>query len=103
MRPDVQSTRFRWFSRMVLPIDGSANWVSGPFVALQNEAFINLSNRDDLNGKFFDQNRAYIAFGWRLNPTTDVEIGYLNQYINGRHRDTVNHVLQVALYTNFHR
>lgn len=100
---DVQSTRFRWFSRMVLPLDGSANWVSGPFVALQNEAFINLSNRDDLNGKFFDQNRAYLAFGWRLNPTTDVEIGYLNQYINGRSRDTVNHVLQVALYTNFHR
>ena len=100
---DIESTRFRWFSRLVLPINGGPNWVSGPFVALQNEAFVNLSNRDDLNGKFFDQNRAYLAFGWRLNPTTDVEIGYLNQYINGRSHDTVNHVLQVALYTHFHR
>ena len=100
---DVQSLRLRWFSRLVLPIDGGSDWVRGPFVAVQNEAFVNLSNRDDLNGQFFDQNRAYVAFGWRLNAHADIEIGYLNQYLNGRRRDTVNHVLQVALYTNFRR
>lgn len=99
----MQSLRLRWFSRLVLPIDGGSDWVSGPFVALQNEAFVNLSNRDDLNNQFFDQNRAYVAFGWRLNAHADIEIGYLNQYLNGRSRDTVNHVLQVALYTNFRR
>ena len=85
----------------LLPIDGGPNWVSGAFLALQNEAFVNLSNRDDLNGKFFDQNRAYLAVGWRLNPSTDIEIGYLNQWINRHQTDTVNHVLQVAVYTFF--
>ena len=101
--PDVQSTRFRWFSRLVLPIDGGTTWTHGPYVALQNEAFVNLSNRGELNGKFFDQNRAYVALGWRLNPTADLEVGYLNQWIKGRSEDVVNHMLQVALYTSFHR
>lgn len=101
--PDVYADRFRWFTRMQLPLRAAEPYVNGPFLALQNEAMVNLSHRSDLNGQFFDQNRAYVAAGWRLNPTTDVEVGYLNQWINGRDRDTVNHVLQVALYTFFRR
>ncbi|WP_293373377.1 DUF2490 domain-containing protein [Nevskia sp.] len=99
--PDVYADRFRWFTRMQLPLSAAAPFVNGAFLALQNEAMVNLSHRDDLNGKVFDQNRAYVALGWRLNPTTDVEIGYLNQWLNGRDRDTVNHVVQVAVYTFF--
>ncbi len=101
--PDVYADRFRWFTRMQLPLSAAAPFVNGAFLALQNEAMVNLSHRDDLNGKVFDQNRAYVALGWRLNPTTDVEIGYLNQWLNGRDRDTVNHVVQVAVYTFFRR
>jgi hypothetical protein len=99
--PDVYSDRFRWFSRVQLPITGLQPFTQGAFVALQNEAMVNVSNREELNGHFFDQNRAYVAFGWRYGPRTDIEIGYLNQWLNGRDRDTVNHVLQVAVYTFF--
>ncbi len=100
--PDVYSDRFRWFARAQLPLNaGSGTFTQGAFLAFQNEAMVNLSGRDALNAPLFDQNRAYVAFGWRLNRTADVEIGYLNQWINGKNRDTVNHVLQVALYTFF--
>lgn len=100
--PDVYSDRFRWFARAQLPLSASNGaFTQGAFLAFQNEAMVNLSGRDALNAPLFDQNRAYIAYGWRLNKTADIEIGYLNQWINGKNRDTVNHVLQVALYTFF--
>ena len=99
--PDVYSDRLRWFSRSVIPLDGVMPLKHGAFMALQNEVFVNLSSRDRLNGRVFDQNRAYIAFGWRSGPLADMEVGYLNQWINGRAGDTVNHIVQVALYTNF--
>jgi len=69
------------------------------FAALQDEVFLNLGNSDVTNGKFFDQNRFYLAIGYRLNEWYDVEAGYLNQYISGRDdRFTNNHVVQLAGY-----
>ena len=101
--PDVYSDRFRWFARLQLPLAdiGEGPFARGAFLAFQNEAMLNLSGRDALNAELFDQNRAYIACGWRLNRKLDLEIGYLNQWVNGRSRDTVNHVLQVAAYSFF--
>jgi len=100
---DLYSDRLRWFGRAVLPLDGAMPFRHGAFVALQNEVFLNLSARDELNARTLDQNRAYVALGWRLSPTTDVEIGYLNQWTQRRNGDTVNHILQVALYTQLSR
>lgn len=101
--PDIYSDRLRWFGRAVIPLESSLPFTHGSFIALQNEVFVNLSGRDELNGRVFDQNRAYVAIGWRRSPSVDLEIGYLNQWINGRNGDIVNHVLQVALYTSFRR
>ena len=69
------------------------------FVALQNEVFVNFGNTSTVNGKFFDQNRVYLATGFRLSPKADLEIGYMNQYVNGRGSQfTNNHILQLASY-----
>lgn len=92
--------RLRYFARGVIPLTKIENtFTKGPFTALQNEVFVNVFNRDKVNGKFFDQNRAYIALGYRLNPKADLEIGYLHQYVNGAGSAfTNNHVVQVAGY-----
>lgn len=92
--------RLRYFARGILPLTKTENgFTKGPFTALQNEIFVNIFNRDKVNGKFFDQNRAYLAIGYRLNPKADLEIGYLNQYVNGAGSAfTNNHVVQVAGY-----
>ena len=66
---------------------------------MQNEVFVNIGNTANVNGKFFDQNRLYLAMGYRLCTSFDLEAGYLNQYISGRNSAfTNNHVLQVAGY-----
>lgn len=99
---DVFSQRLRYFFRFVLPIlDTKETFAKGPFVAMQNELFFNIQNKDKLNGKLFDQNRAYGAVGYRFSKSFDLEAGYLNQFVNGAASNTMNNVVQLAVYTRF--
>ncbi len=93
------ANRFRYFIRNVLPFQQEKTFSKGMFAALQNETFVNIGNKANVNGKFFDQNRLYLALGYRLHSSFDLETGYLNQYINGRNGAFSNiHVLQLAAY-----
>lgn len=94
----VFATRLRYFTRAVIPFTKSSSFSKGWFGSLQNEVFVNTSNANASNNQFFDQNRAYASIGYRLAKTTDVELGYMNQYINGRTVNTSNHIIQVAAY-----
>jgi hypothetical protein len=100
-QPDVFSQRLRYFVRGVIPLNKDVVFTKGTFMALQNEVFANVQNKDKVNKHVFDQNRAYAAFGYRINKMIDVEAGYLNQYIKQAETYTINHVMQVALYTRF--
>ena len=71
------------------------------FVALQDEIFMNIQNKNNINNSFFDQNRIYGAVGYRVNSKLDLEVGYMNQYINGIMNDVSNNIIQMALYTRF--
>jgi Protein of unknown function (DUF2490) len=93
------ANRFRYFIRNVLPFQQQKTFSKGMFAALQNEVFVNIGNTANVNGKFFDQNRLYLALGYRLHSSFDLETGYLNQYISGRNGLlSNNHVVQVAGY-----
>ena len=95
----LYANRIRYFIRNVFPFQQQKAFSKGLFAALQNEIFVNIGNKANVNGKWFDQNRLYLALGYRLNPSFDLETGYLNQYINGRNnRFTNNHVWQLAGY-----
>jgi len=96
----VYANRFRYFVRSVLPLQSpGGSFTKGPFAALQNEVFVNIGNKANVNGEFFDQNRLYLAGGYRLSPKLDLEAGYMNQYINGRGSAfTNNHIVQLASY-----
>jgi hypothetical protein len=100
---NIFSQRIRYFARAVIPFQKQVNskFSEGAFFALQNEIFLNLQNKDLLNNKVFDQNRSYVALGYRLNAAIDLEIGYLNQFNKGLANTTTNHVFQVGLYTRF--
>jgi len=71
------------------------------FVALQDEIFMNIQNKNNINNSFFDQNRIYGAVGYRVNSKLDLEVGYMNQYINGAMTNVSNNIIQMALYTRF--
>lgn len=90
--------RFRYFIRNIIPFHKHETFKKGPFAALQNEVFLNYGNKANLNGKTFDQNRFYLAAGYRLSPAFDLELGYMNQYIQGRGSRTNNHIAQLAVY-----
>lgn len=99
---DLFSQRFRYFFRLIQPLQKTeATFNKGPFVALQNEVFLNLQNKKELNNKVFDQNRAYLALGYRFSKQVDIEAGYMNQATKGRTNNTVNNIVQLALYTRF--
>jgi Protein of unknown function (DUF2490) len=66
-----------------------------------DEYFINLNTTDYGARKGFDQNRAFIGVNWALSQTARVEVGYLNQFVNGRNVNAENHVLSTTLNLNF--
>ncbi|MBX3241793.1 MAG: DUF2490 domain-containing protein [Chitinophagaceae bacterium] len=93
------SNRARYFTRGIIPLNGKKQFSRGVFSALQNEIFLHFGDKSAVNGKTFDQNRLYLASGYRFNSKFDTEIGYMNQYIAGRaDRFSNNHILQVATY-----
>jgi len=95
------SQRFRYFARAVVPLKKTDSFVKGTFVGLQNEVMVNVQNNHKVNKHFFDQNRAYAAFGYRLQKEVDLEFGYLNQFVQQTSSTYFNHVLQAAIYTRF--
>jgi hypothetical protein len=95
------SQRLRYFARAVIPFRHDTVFTKGPFIGLQNEVFFNVQNKNKVNGSLFDQNRAYMAIGYRLSKKMDVEVGYLNQYTKHRESYTINNIAQLALYTRF--
>lgn len=93
------ANRFRYFIRNIVPFSKDAVFTEGLFAAVQNEVFANFGDLSTVNGKFFDQNRLYLATGYRINKQWDLEIGYMNQYISGIDNTfTNNHILQIASY-----
>jgi hypothetical protein len=93
--------RLRYFTRAVVPFKKDSVFSKGAFLGLQNEVFVNVQNKQKINKHFFDQNRAYVAVGYRLHKRADVEFGYLNQYIKQAETYVFNHVVQAAIYTRF--
>lgn len=101
-KDDIFAQRLRYFLRLVQPLQKQKDaFTKGMFIALQNEFFFNVQNSDKLNGSLFDQNRAYLAAGYRFSKKMDIEVGYLNQAIHGLHNNTLNNAVQLAVYTRF--
>ena len=70
-------------------------------IIASEELLINLNKTDWGVNRGNDQNRAFIGINWALTPSTSIETGYLNQYVNTRNIDRVNHVLATTLRLNF--
>jgi hypothetical protein len=66
-----------------------------------DEYFLNLNDTDYGAERGFDQNRAFVGVNWALDHHMKLEMGYLNQYVNGQRTDQMNHVLSGTLLMNF--
>jgi len=93
--------RLRYFFRMIVPFIQSPKkeFIKGSFFSLQNEVFVNIGNTSVVNGKFFNQNRAYFSVGYRFSPKNDTEVGYIYQFVEGTGTAKMNnHIIQLATY-----
>jgi len=99
---DVFAQRFRYFFRLIQPLQkAKASFNKGAFVALQNEVFLNFQNKEKINNSVFDQNRVYLAGGYRFSKKIDLEVGYMNQAVKNTLNHTNNSIIQLAVYTRF--
>ena len=68
---------------------------------LFDEIHQNLNTTDYGARRGFDQNRVFAGIAWRKDPQTLIEFGYLNQYVNRRNEDAMNHVLASSVIISF--
>lgn len=97
----VYTNRFRLLTRVSIPLKGSEIKDKSWYISLYDELFVSFGKNVAFN--VFDQNRAYLALGYKIPRVGRLEIGYLNQLIiksNGIKVEN-NHTLQVGLISNF--
>jgi hypothetical protein len=97
-RDDIFAQRLRYFVRAIIPMTSRKPFTRGPFISVQNELFLNITNKSALNDHVFDQNRLMAGIGFRFVPQVDFELGFLQQKIKGKTSNTVNQVCQIASY-----
>lgn len=95
--PAVYTNRFRLLTRFSVPFKGKTIEDNSLYASVYDEFFINFGKNIGYN--IFDQNRAYIALGYKLPKLGRLEVGYLNQLVfkgNGIQVEN-NHTLQIGL------
>lgn len=94
--------RYRQLLKVSIPLPFIAPGVG---LILADEVFVNLTHADATSiRQGFDQNRAIVGFSCRVNQTTVVEIGYMNQYLSRKETprpDQMQHVLLTTVLFNY--
>lgn len=90
--------RYRFF--LAVPLTSSEMEDNTLFAAFYEEVFLGFGK--GIGANTLDQNRLYLALGWRFNKDCNVQLGYLNHYVfkSDGIRSEQNHTLQMALFYN---
>lgn len=96
----VYTNRFRLLNRFSLPLQGKTISDKTFYLSAYDEFFINFGRY--VANNIFDQNRAYIALGYKVPKLGKIELGYMNQIIQKSDGIKIenNHTLQVAIISN---
>jgi hypothetical protein len=104
LNPNVEDWRFRqrlrYRFRIQIPLTKKEMDDKTLFFLASDEVFVNFGKKVAAN--IFDQNRATIGFGWKFNKNTNIQLAYLNQFIeksNGIAKEN-NHTLLTTLNFN---
>jgi hypothetical protein len=96
----THTNRFRLLNRFSVPFKGKTIVDKSFYLSVYDEIMVNFGEKVGLN--LFDQNRVYIAIGYKLPKVGRLEVGYLNQWIVKGDGKTIedNNTLQVGLSAN---
>ena len=75
----VYTNRFRLLNRFSLPFKGKTIVDKSLYISAYDEFFINFGEKIATN--FLDQNRAYVALGYKIPNVGKLEVGYMMQNI----------------------
>lgn len=70
------SLRARGFISLQVPILANTDFSTGLFACIQNELFLNVLNKQDVNNHIFDQNRPYLSLGYRFSKKIETAFDY---------------------------
>lgn len=102
--PDTEDVGYRY--RQLLKVSIPLPMISPDInLILADEIFVNLTHADaTFIRQGFDQNRVIVGFSYRVNRTTVVEIGYLNQYLSRKNTprpDQMQHILLTTILFDY--
>ncbi|UJP05914.1 MAG: DUF2490 domain-containing protein [Nitrosomonas sp.] len=100
---DDVAHRFRQLVKLAVPIPAIDPNLS--FI-VQSELFVamNTVGNPGFISRGYDQNRAFVGLGYKVNQYATVELGYMNQFINRPHSarpDQMMHNFIANLFLNF--
>lgn len=93
--------RLRYYVQAQIPIIANPLFTKGLYLSIQNELFLNVQGKDQVNNNFFDQNRSYAGPGYRFSENLDLEIGYMFRYQIDNEKNMRNNILQLVVKTAF--
>ena len=96
----VYTNRVRVLNRFSIPFKGKTIEDRSLYLSAFDEVYINFGKHVGFN--ILDQNRAYLAIGYKIPKAGRLEIGYLNQlaFKSDGIKVERNHTVQIALYSN---
>lgn len=97
---DVYTNRGRLLVRISIPFKGKTIEDKSAYFSCYNEVFVNFGKNVQMN--IFDQNRAYLAIGYKLPQWGKLEVGFMNQLLLKPDGVKVenNHALQLSFTSN---
>ena len=93
--------RARGFVAVQIPIVADEKFSSGLFAGFQNELFLNVLNKQNVNNHFFDQNRPYISLGYRFSKKMETSFDYGLMSDQGKVQKSLISVFRLSLSTDF--
>ncbi len=93
--------RFRYYVQAQIPLVTNPLFTKGLYLSVQNELFLNVQGKDQVNDNFFDQNRSYAGPGYRFSENLDLEFGYMFRYQIDKEKNIRNNILQIVVKSSF--
>jgi hypothetical protein len=88
--------RFRYMLRAIIPLNHQKMEPKTYYINVYNELMIGIGHNVKPE-RIFDQNRAFLALGYKFSPAFRVELGYLNQYVPKGATSDMNNVVQMFI------
>ena len=95
------SQRARLFISAQIPLFTDTAFTRGVYTGIQNEVYLNVMNRQNVNNSIFDQNRTFFSLGYRWSKAVDSEIGYIYWYQKEMDDTFRRNVIQLQITTSF--